>query len=352
MQMDRRMEIKRKLIMKKIILFTALTLFVVSCKKEIKSLSDLQSNFYQFQQQPIHLGDSLSITFDENQDKIDSMFISVNGNRIDNHSKIDENIATLGSNLLELYVYVNGNNIYGKTSLAVLNPEKEQAVAFEIINKYPHPNELFTQGLFYHNGLIYESSGQYGRSKMVNYRLGQSNYLNETKLDANHFAEGAEIIDGKIYQLTLKAKKIFVYDPNTLELINTLDMPEMVKEGWGLTSNGEELIISDGTQNVYFFDKELNFNRKIQITGNVSIYTHINEMEYIDGKIFANVWLTPYILIINPETGAVEQYYDLNEINESKSTDDVLNGIAFYEGNILVTGKNWNFFYELNLPKS
>lgn len=350
--MDRRMEIKRKLIMKRIILLAILTLFVVSCKEEVKSLRDLNTNFYQFQQQAIHLGDSLSITFKENEDKIDSMFITVNGNRIENNSIIDESIATLGANLLEMYVYVDGNNIYGKTSLAVLNPEKEQPVEFEIINKYTHPNELFTQGLFYHNGLIYESSGQYGRSKMVNYRLGQSNYLNETKLDANHFAEGAEIIDGKVYQLTLKARKIFVYDPNTLELINTLDMPEMVKEGWGLTTNGEEIIISDGSQNIYFFDKDLNFNRKIQVTGNLSIYTNINEMEYINDRIYANVWLTNFILIINPETGAVEQYYDLNEINESKSTDDVLNGIAFYEGNILVTGKNWNFFYELNLPKS
>lgn len=346
------MEIKTKLIMKKIILFAIFALFIVSCKKEIKSLSELDSNFYQYQQRPIHLGDSLSITFDKNEDKIDSMFISINGNRLENNSVVDKTIATLGSNLLELYVYVNGNNIYAKTPLAVLNPEKEQPVAFEIINKYTHPNELFTQGLFYHNGLIYESSGQYGRSKMVAYSLNQTNYIKETKLDANYFAEGAEIIDGKIYQLTLKAKKIFVYDSETLEPIKTLELPELVKEGWGLTTNGEELIISDGTQNIYFFDKDLNFNRKIQVTGNVSIYTNINEMEYINGKIFANVWLTPYILIINPETGAVEQYYDLNEINESKSTDDVLNGIALYNDNILVTGKNWNFFYEINLPKS
>ena len=88
------------------------------------------------------------------------------------------------------------------------------------------------------------------------------------------------------------------------------------------------------------------------MTGNLSIYTNINEMEYINDRIFANVWLTNFILIINPETGSVEQYYDLNEIDESTSTDDVLNGIALYNDNILVTGKNWNFFYELNLPKS
>ena len=145
---------------------------------------------------------------------------------------------------------------------------------------------------------------------------------------------------------------LFCRPSNACKFFLLLELPAIVKEGWGLTTNGEEIIISDGSQNIYFFDKDLNFNRKIQVTGNLSIYTNINEMEYINDRIFANVWLTNFILIINPETGAVEQYYDLNEIDESTSTDDVLNGIALYNDNILVTGKNWNNFYEINLPKS
>lgn len=349
--MDQRMGISRRLIMKKILL-ASLVLFTVSCKNEIKSLNELKSNFYEFQTKALHLGDELNVTFAENEDKIDSISLLVNGQRIKNNDKIEAPTAILGSNQLELYVYINGKNIYGKTSLAVLNPVEETPVEFEFIKKHPHNKELFTQGLFYHNNKIYESSGQYGKSKLVTYNLGSTDYTNEVKQDADIFAEGAEILNGKVYQLTLKERKILVYDANTLELIDTLEMPAIIKEGWGITSNGEELLISDGSQNIYFFDEELNFNRKIQVTGNVSIYTNINEMEYINGKIYANVWLTPYILIINPETGAVEQYYDLNEINESTGPDDVLNGVALYGNNILVTGKNWNWLYELNLPNS
>lgn len=335
--------------MKKI-LIASMALLVISCGKEIKSLSDLQSNFYAFQQKPLHMEDALNITFLENEDKIDSISILINGNRIQNNEKITAPTTHLGSNLLELNVYIDGKSIYGKTTLAVLNPVPETPVEFEILKQYPHATSLFTQGFFYHDQMIYESSGQYGKSKLVTYDLGALNFKKEINLDPKLFAEGAEIIDGKVYQLTFRERKILVYDAKTLDLIDTLEMPAEVKEGWGLTSNGEELIISDGTQNIYFFDKNLTFNRKIQVTGNVSIYTHINEMEFIDGKIFANVWLTPYILVIDPATGAVEKYYDFKEIDESVGDDDVLNGIALYGKNILVTGKNWKNIYEVNLP--
>lgn len=335
--------------MKKL-LFASLTLLVISCGKEVKSLSDLQSNFYEFQQKPLHMEDELNINFLANEDKIDSVVVLINGQRIENHQKLHAPAAHLGSNLLEIKVHLGGNTIYGKTTLAILNPVEETPIEFEILKKHPHNPTLFTQGFFYHDQQIYESSGQYGKSKLVTYPLGSLDFNQEKNLDPTLFAEGAEIINGKVYQLTFRERKILVYDAKTLDLIDTLDMPAEVKEGWGLTSNGTELIISDGSQNIYFFDASLHLNRKIQVTGNVSIYTHINEMEYIDGKIFANVWLTPYILIIDPLSGAVEQYYDLKKIDESVGDDDVLNGIALYGKNLLVTGKNWKNIYEINLP--
>lgn len=335
--------------MRKIVVLILL-IGMISCKKDIESLSDLKSNFYEMQMKPTHLGEDLNIEFNANTEKIDSVSLILNGKPIKNNQKLDLTNSFLGSNELEVYVYVEGKHVYGKTQMAILNSEKETLIEYTVIKEYPHPTELFTQGFFYHNHTIYESSGQYGKSKLVNYALGSTNYQNESKLDPKIFAEGACILNGKMYVLTYRERKILVYNPDTFAQIETLEMPAIMKEGWGLTTDGKDFIASDGTQNIFFFDDKFTFKRKIQVTGNVSIYTYINDMEYIDGKIFANVWQTPYVLVINPETGAVERYYDLNPINEAKGADDVLNGLTLYNGNLLLTGKNWTKIYEVNLP--
>lgn len=336
--------------MKRLIVIV-LALSTWACTDKLTDLSDFKSDFYELQSKTLRMNEELEIQFHENQDKIDSISLILNGNPIKNKEILTLSNATLGVNNLEIYVYLKSHHIYGKTQFGILSPERETAVEYEVLNQYPHNQELFTQGFFYHDNKLYESSGQYGRSKLVSYALGSSQYIREVKQDANVFSEGATLFKGKIYQLTLNERKIFVYDPNTLELIQTLETPPMLKEGWGLTSTEDELIMSDGTQNIFFFDENLNYKRRVQATGNISIYTYINEMEYINGRIFANVWQTPYILIIHPESGKVEQYYDLNSLNESKGTDDVLNGIALYKDRILVTGKNWGTIYELPLPK-
>lgn len=336
--------------MKKIaLLFVILSL--ASCTDQVKSLTDLKSNFYEYQQTAVHMGSPLEITFGANEDKIDSVSILINGQAVKNKDILAAPTTHLGINQMEIYVYLKGNHIYGKTQLAVLNAEQETAVEFEVIKEHPHPKELFTQGLFVHNNQIYESAGQYKKSKLVSYQLGSTTYLKENLMEPTVFAEGATLFDNKIYQLTYRERKIFVYDVENLKLLDTLEMPAEIKEGWGITSTDHEFIVADGTQYLYFYTPDFKLNRKIQVVGNVSIYNNINELEYLDGKIFANVWQTPFILIINPETGAVEQYYDCREFNEAKGADDVLNGIAIYNGNLLFTGKHWSNIYEVNLPK-
>lgn len=324
---------------------------ILSCTDKIKGLSDFKSDFYELQAKSIHLNDELEVQFLQNQDKIDSVSLILNGKPMKNKDVIHSENAVLGINELEIYVYLQDKHIYGKTQIGILSPERETAVDYQLINEYPHFQELFTQGFFFHDNKIYESSGQYGKSKLVAYALGSSQFIKETKQEPNVFSEGATLFQNKIYQLTFRERKIFVYDATSLELIKTLEMPSQLKEGWGMTSSEDELILSDGTQNIFFFDENLNYKRRIQVTGNVSIYNNINEMEYINGKIFANVWQTPYILIIDPKTGRVEHYYDLNSLNESRGSDDVLNGIALYGNTILVTGKNWRKIYELTLPE-
>lgn len=333
--------------MKKFALLFILSILIISCKNESYNLSDLKSNFYSLKDNPLFMGDKLEIKFDAHADKIDSVELDLNGKKLMNNEVLTFENSTLGMNKLQVKVYMGENIAWGEVQLPVLNPEKETPVEFNVIKEWPHPTELFTQGFFYHNNQLYESGGQYNKSKMVAYKLGSTQYILENKQDPKTFAEGATLHKGKIYQLTYRQRDLFVFDPNTLELLETLRMPAELREGWGITSNGQELLMTDGSQNIYFYDDNLNFVRKIQVTGNASIYTYINELEYIDGKIYANVWTTNYILVINPNTGAVEQYFDLNSISEQKGSDDVLNGIAQVGKNILVTGKNWAKIYEL-----
>ena len=324
---------------------------IISCGNEPKSLSDLQSNFYEIQHNGLRLGDSLNVFFFKNPDLVDSVELTLNGKLVKNHIVMDSSNTHLGINNLKIKVYAGGSPILGETNVPILNSFKETPVEFEIVKEYPHPAELFTQGFFFHNNKIYESAGQYKKSKLVTYSLGFTNYSQEVKQDANLFSEGIALLNGKIYLLTYREKRALVYDVQTLKLIEEIPMPSEMKEGWGLTSDGEFLIASDGTQTIYFLDERLNVKRKIQVAGHQSVYTYINEMEFINGKIYANVWTTNFVLVIHPETGAVERYYDLTSLNQSTGSDDVLNGIASYGNNILVTGKTWNKIYELSEKK-
>jgi len=323
-------------------------LLVIACEQGPSSMSDFGSNFYVFSQKPLHLGDTLNIEFTKNTEKIDSVSLTLNGKRINNHEPIDSAKATLGLNKLRINVYTANQPVGGEVNLQVLNSGKETPVEYETVKEYPHPAELFTEGFFFHNGKIYESAGQKGKSKLVSYALGSTNYIQEKRQDKEDFSEGVALLSGKIYQLTYRQRKVFVYDENSLELIETLELPQIVREGWGMATNGTELIVSDGTQNIFFFDEHFNLKRKIQVAGYISIYTNLNELEFINEKIYANVWQTNYILIINPRSGAVEQYYDLTPLSETSGSDDVLNGVASYKNNILVTGKNWQKIFELS----
>lgn len=335
---------------KPIIALISLFILTVSCSNEVKNLSDLQSNFYELQHNGLRLGDSLNVYFFKNQELVDSVELTWNGKSVSNHTVLDTANTNLGVNELKIKVHLGSEFITGETHVPILNSTKETSISYDVINEYPHPKELFTQGFFYHDDKIYESSGHYGKSKIVTYHLGTTNFLQETKQEAKVFSEGISILNGKLFLLTYKERKALVYDAQTFELKEEIALPNMVKEGWGMTTNGKELIVSDGTQNVFFFNEKFELQRKIQIAGYQSVYTYINELEFVNGKLFANVWTTNFILVIDPKTGAVEQFYDLTDLSESKGSDDVLNGIAVKGNQLLVTGKNWEKIYELPLP--
>lgn len=337
--------------MKRVAFTFFILVVLISCENKINSLSELKSNFYEFKEKPIHSGEILNIEFNAHADKIDSVSLILNGVPFKNNTPLDSSNSTPGLNKLQMKVYIGDDYIWGETVASVLSSFKETPIEFEVVKEYPHPVELFTEGFFFHNNKIYESAGQKGKSKLVNYSLGSSSYIQEKKQDKEDFSEGIALLNDKIYQLTYRQRKVFVYNAGSLELIETLKLPDTVREGWGMTTNGKELIVSDGTQNIFFFDEQFNLKRKIQVAGYVSIYTNLNELEFINDKLYANVWQTNYILVINPDSGVVEQYYDLTSLSETKGSDDVLNGIASYKNTVLVTGKNWSRIYELAIKK-
>ncbi len=224
--------------------------------------------------------------------------------------------------------------------------------SYEVVNVYPHNKTAFTQGLIFEDGVLYESTGLYGHSTLCRVELETGNTLQIYALPSQLFGEGITIFDDKIIQLTWKSNRGFVYDKHSFELLQEFDYPT---EGWGITDDGSKLIMSDGTATLYFLDPET-FTQVGQVevhdkdTGPVAL---LNELEYIQGKVYANIWNEEKIAIINPQTGQVTGWVNLEGIQdlENRETGNVLNGIAYdeKEDRLFVTGKRWSQLFEINL---
>lgn len=223
----------------------------------------------------------------------------------------------------------------------------------QVVAEYPHDRTSYTQGLFFYDGQMYESTGLNGRStfRKVDIRTGKALY--RLNFDRRYFLEGSVEKDGKIYMLTWQNNVAFVYDAKTLKYKKSYSYP---REGWGLTTDGKSLIASDGSANLYFLDDDFRTARKLTVRLNGRPVNDLNELEYIDGKIWANVYLTDLIVIVNPADGNVEATVDCSGLLPSRlryDDTDVLNGIAYnpQNGKIYLTGKNWCRLYEIKLAE-
>lgn len=227
---------------------------------------------------------------------------------------------------------------------------KVERYKIEVVKAYPHDTRSYTQGLFWHDGSLYESTGLNGKSTFRKVDLQSGQALTKLPFNKKYFVEGSVILGDKLYILTWTNKVIFIYDANTLEYRSTYSYP---REGWGLTTDGKSLISSDGSSRIYFLTPELKFERSINVTLNGRAVRYLNELEWIDGRIWANVYTTDTIVIINPDTGIVEATVDCEGLLPERlrtSDTDVLNGIAVdSEGRIFLTGKNWPELYEVKL---
>ena len=219
-----------------------------------------------------------------------------------------------------------------------------------MVKEYPHATDAYTQGLFFQGGTLYETTGQYGESTIRTVDLATGKPTVVKKLNRKYFGEGSAVLDGVLYVLTWTNKVAFRYNPATLEYLSTVSYP---REGWGLTTDGKQLIASDGSSTLYFLDKDLRTSRKMQVSLNGRPVRYLNELEYIKGKIWANVYTTDSIVIIDPSTGKVEGLVDcagLLPASLRERDTDVLNGIAVdREGRVFLTGKNWPRLYQIEL---
>lgn len=237
-----------------------------------------------------------------------------------------------------------------------VNPEAPKLISYSVLNTYPHDTSYFTEGLLIYEGNLYESTGEKGKSWIVKTDLKTGNAVQKFTLDNKYFGEGIVIINDTVYQLTYQDHIGFMYSLKDFKKIGEFEFAS--PEGWGMTTNGKEIIASDGGSNLYYYEPStFRLLRTQGITESGSPSFNLNELEYIDGYIYANQWQYPYILKIDPADGKVVGKIDLSQITETirakYSYADVLNGIA-YDNNtkkMYVTGKKWPELYEIQLSK-
>lgn len=226
--------------------------------------------------------------------------------------------------------------------------------AYEIVGTYPHDDRAFTQGLFWHNGHLYEGTGQRGESELRKVDIETGLVVQRLPLDSRIFGEGIALLGGRIFQLSWLAKRGFIYDADSFEPLGEFHYDT---EGWGLTTDGEHLIMSDGSENLFFLDANTQ-----QVARTLRVYEdgrgvrNLNELEYIDGLLYANVWHSDDVLRIDPDSGKVVDRIDFSGLLGDQRPPDseaVLNGIAYNpnNGHLYVTGKRWPQVFEVRLIK-
>lgn len=221
----------------------------------------------------------------------------------------------------------------------------------ETVKEFTHDDCSYTQGLFFKDGVLYESSGMYGESAFKSVNLNTGKPLRKLTFNDKYFIEGSTILGDELFILTWENRVAFIYDSKTLKYKKTVPY---LREGWGLTTDGKYLIASDGSSKIFFMDKNYKTLKTINVHLNGRSLPNLNELEYINGKIWANVYLTDMIVIINPDTGEIESTIDCTGLLPDKlrsSKTDVLNGIAYNPLNkkIYLTGKYWKRLYEIRL---
>lgn len=353
----------------KLLTIISLALLANACDNSTENLKDAFSIDTTNMKQVYSRLESVDLSVKNKKNKvIDSVSYFLNdkkiGSTIKNNSlKYDFNNEKLGSKKLKAIVYSEDLATETETHLTVASSIEPQLLKFTIINTYPHDIKAYTQGFEFYNDILYEGTGNGAGSgtgtrdisslRKTNYKTGE--VLQKITLAPQYFGEGITILNNQVYQLTWKNNEGYVYNADTFEKIKTFKYFKNM-EGWGLTNDGTKLYMSDGTEKIYFLNPET-----LDEIDNINVYTKnakiesLNELEFIDGKIWANVYGRDAIAIINT-FGEVEAILNLSELREKVTQHpdiDVLNGIAYNPKTktIFVTGKNWDKVFEIEIKK-
>ena len=357
-----------KVLRSSITVVSILMLFAFSCKtknekivyengKEVKSISlikfDSPSSGKKYT-----VGENVNLLIKLRDEKVvpDSIILFVNYQKIGKMNGLSYNLNTSGLKLGSLNIRATGwkDSLCQSVSISI-NLKSNVApknFSYKVIKTYNHDPEAYTQGLFYKDGFLYEGTGRNGYSSIRKVELETGKILQSVNLDDKHFGEGITLFNNKIYQLTWTSGVGFEYDFNTFKQLRTFSF---TTQGWGLTTNGKDLIMSDGSNVIHYMEPD-NFGelRRIEVCDDKGPVDQLNELEYINGEIYANVYQTDKVVIIDPETGMVKANIDFKGL--LKDTDrtnevDVLNGIAWDEVSkrLFVTGKLWPKLYQVEL---
>jgi glutamine cyclotransferase len=342
----------------KLFAFIALGVISNSCKEDENALKNLFSIENASIKPILKLEESIDLVLQNKENKtIDSVVYYINEKRVGSvkgNEKLPFALKNqkLGNQTIKALVYFEGKSIDILSSFSIYASNEPKILNYKIINTYPHDINAYTQGFEFYNGLLLEGTGQYKESTLrkTDYKTGK--ITEQIKLEDKYFGEGITVLKDKIYQLTWKEKTGFIYDAKTFKLEKTFSFET---EGWGITNDGEKLYMSDGSEKIYTLDPVT-----LKVIDFISVYTagskieSINEMEWINGKIWANVYQKDVIAVINPKTGAVENVINCAEL-KSKVTQhpeiDYFNGIAYNPSTktYFVTGKNWDKTFEIKI---
>lgn len=340
----------------------------IACALALSSCSENSYNFKIKNKKSVTLGENVQISFSElNNKKADSIKIYVNNTELkpeNNTVTVSSSKFGVGKHRITALAFVPGKVKKTNSTVEVFSNVSPKVYSYKIVNTYPHDKTSYTQGLEYHDGYLYETTGRRGESKLRKLNIETGEVLQQYDLSNKYFGEGMTIFNNEIFWLTWQARKGFIFDLETFKLKKEFSYQNS-SEGWGLSHNKTELIKTDGSNKIWFLDpisqKE---KRNIQVYALKKPLDKLNEIEYIDGKIYSNYWKTgkeikPTIAIIDPNSGIVEGLIDMKQLRQTilreqkLETDDVLNGIAYDTKNnrLFVTGKHWSKLFEIEIIK-
>ncbi len=344
----------------KLLTVTVLVFLLASCGNTPEGKKDHFSVTVKDQKKGYTNSDMISVLIDNKENKpIDSIVYSLNSQKIVSSEKNSETTISLenqklGKRTINATIYSDGNTYQAKQDIVLLASEKPKLYTYKILETYPHDIEAYTQGLEFENDVLYESTGQYKHSTLRKTDMKTGTVIKSVELADSYFGEGLTILNDKIYQLTYQEKTGFIYNLSDLKKTGTFVYGKS-KEGWGLCNDGTTIYKSDGTERIWSLNpNNLAEEDYIELYTNTSKIPRVNELEWVDGKIYANIYQRDAIAIVNPSNGAVEGVIDFSDLKDSVTQHDaldVLNGIAYNgEKNILyITGKNWDKLFKVEV---